>query len=176
MADNGRVVRQPDILRIMTPPIRTGVHSIRAIRRRRVLIDNEGALDINFNRARMRNGAIYISCVCSHAVRDSPRCCSVAAGGGVAAVCIFNRVNPTICRGEFCWRWSFGHGEGVDVSWRRVPDGRLGYEGICSEGMEKLAEARCGAAHEQAQTLVVRSFCGRLAEQATSIGIEATSL
>jgi hypothetical protein len=56
MAHNSCVVWQPNIGRLMIRPIDTG-----PIRRRRVPVDDKGALDIDLHRARMADGIIYLS-------------------------------------------------------------------------------------------------------------------
>lgn len=68
VTDDSRMVWQPDILRIMTPPICAGVH-VRATRRCGLLVDNEGTLHIDLHGARMRDGAVDIGRVRSHAER-----------------------------------------------------------------------------------------------------------
>jgi hypothetical protein len=68
MTNHRRVVRQPNILRIMIPPIvMRMLIRITPIRRPRILIYYKCPLDINLHRSRMRDRAVYFSSVRAHA-------------------------------------------------------------------------------------------------------------
>lgn len=77
----------------MTAPI----HNL-GFRRLGVLIDDEGALDIDFNRARMRDGTIYFGSICAHA--------EVLRGRGIVLVVVV----VVIVEGFGCLRGVRRHG------------------------------------------------------------------
>ena len=66
MTNNRSMIRQPDILGIMTSPICVLVQ----VRSTRILIDDESARNIDLHRARVYDGIIYLSSVCSGSMWD----------------------------------------------------------------------------------------------------------
>lgn len=62
MADDRSVERQPDILRVISGPVDS-----RAGRRARILIDDEGALDVDLHGSRVYDRAVDFGRVRAHA-------------------------------------------------------------------------------------------------------------